>query len=108
MILKIKDEQNNQWVAIPAIKGEKGDTPNLDGYATEKYVDDAISKFNVAGGTDVNLSEYAKKTDIPVIPTKVSAFTNDVGYLTQHQDLSNYATKTYVQNLLGVIENGTY
>ena len=28
------------------------------------------------------------------IPTKVSAFENDAGYLTQHQDLSEYALKT--------------
>ena len=28
------------------------------------------------------------------IPTKVSAFENDAGYLTQHQDLSDYALKT--------------
>jgi hypothetical protein len=30
-------------------------------------------------------------TEIPVVPTKVSAFENDAGYLTKHQDLSGYA-----------------
>ena len=30
-------------------------------------------------------------TEIPVVPTKVSAFDNDAGYLTKHQDLSGYA-----------------
>ena len=30
------------------------------------------------------------------IPTKVSAFENDAGYLTQHQDLSSYALKTEI------------
>lgn len=30
-------------------------------------------------------------TEIPVVPTKVSAFENDKGYLTEHQDLSGYA-----------------
>ena len=30
-------------------------------------------------------------TVIPTVPTKVSAFTNDAGYLTEHQDLSGYA-----------------
>ena len=30
------------------------------------------------------------------IPTKVSAFENDAGYLTQHQDLSEYALKTEI------------
>ena len=39
------------------------------------------------------MSEYAKKSEIP---TKVSAFENDAGYLTQHQDLSEYALKTEI------------
>lgn len=34
----------------------------------------------------------AEKTDVPVVPTNVSAFTNDAGYLTQ-QSLSNYYDK---------------
>lgn len=44
--------------------------------------------------------DYAKKTDIPTVPTKVSAFTNDAGYLTQHQDLSAYAKKTEIPSKL--------
>lgn len=34
----------------------------------------------------------AKSTDIPTVPTNVSAFTNDAGYLTSHQSLSAYRT----------------
>ena len=30
---------------------------------------------------------------IPTVPTNVSAFTNDAGYITQHQSLDNYYTK---------------
>lgn len=37
---------------------------------------------------------YALKSEIPTVPTKVSAFTNDAGYLTSHQDLTNYVTNT--------------
>ena len=40
------------------------------------------------------MSEYAKKSEIP---TKVSAFENDAGYLTQHHDLSGLATKQEVE-----------
>lgn len=57
-------------------------------------------------------------TVIPTVPTKVSAFQNDAGYLTEHQDLSAYAKKTdiptndqinsLIDAKLGVIENGTY
>ena len=38
--------------------------------------------------------------DIPTVPTKVSAFTNDAGYLTEHQDLSEYAKKTEIPSKL--------
>lgn len=41
--------------------------------------------------------DYALKSDIPTVPTNVSAFTNDSGYLTEHQSLSGYATESYVQ-----------
>lgn len=36
-------------------------------------------------------------TVIPTIPDNVSAFRNDAGYLTEHQDLTGYATEQYVQ-----------
>lgn len=60
-------------------------------------------------------NNYALKTEIPTVPTKVSAFENDKGYLTEHQDLSEYAkkteipsieglaTETYVENAIGAI-----
>lgn len=34
--------------------------------------------------------------EIPTVPTKVSAFENDVPYLTEHQSLSGYATEAFV------------
>ena len=39
-------------------------------------------------------------TVIPTVPTKVSAFQNDAGYLTQHQDLSGYTKKSDVDSTL--------
>ena len=38
----------------------------------------------------------ALTTDIPAVPTKVSAFENDAGYLTAHQSLADYAKTTDV------------
>lgn len=32
--------------------------------------------------------DYALRSELPTVPTKVSAFENDKGYLTQHQDIS--------------------
>ena len=43
---------------------------------------------------DPSLESKANKTEIPTVPTNVSAFTNDAGYLTEHQSLDNYYTKT--------------
>ena len=44
---------------------------------------------------DEELSNEIKnvKDSIPTIPTKISAFENDAGYLTEHQSLENYPTK---------------
>lgn len=49
--------------------------------------------------TDSSSVDYIKnKPTIPTVPTNVSAFTNDAGYLTQHQSLANYYTKTETDN----------
>lgn len=48
--------------------------------------------------TNTSEVDYIKnKPTIPVVPTNVSAFTNDAGYLTQHQSLAGYATENWVQ-----------
>lgn len=38
-------------------------------------------------------TDKADKTEIPTVPTNVSEFTNDAGYLTEHQDISNLVIK---------------
>lgn len=40
---------------------------------------------------------------IPTVPTNVSAFTNDAGYLTQHQSLADYYTKSEIDAMVGNI-----
>lgn len=70
---------------------------DLTGYATETYVDEAIDKI-----PQPDLSSYALKTELPIIPTKVSAFENDAGYLTEHQNLSAYALKSEVPSIEGL------
>ena len=49
---------------------------------------------NVATSGDYN--DLQNKPTIPVVPTDVSSFNNDAGYLTQHQSLANYYTKSEV------------
>lgn len=75
-------------------KGYLTEHQSLKGYATEKYVNDSIN--------NMNLSAYAKKTDIP---TKVSELENDKGYLTTHQNLSAYAKKTEIPTKVSELEN---
>ena len=47
--------------------------------------------------SSVNLTEYAKLTDIPTIPDDISYFNNDIGYITG-VDLSPYALSSTLQN----------
>ena len=56
---------------------------------------------------DTSLESKANKTEIPTVPTNVSAFTNDAGYLTEHQSLDNYYTKSEVDTSLETKANKT-
>ena len=58
---------------------DKPTIPSTTGLATETYVDSKIAEIV-----------------IPTVPTNVSAFTNDAGYLTEHQSLAEYAKKTEI------------
>lgn len=54
-------------------------------------------------GTDVTINNTTRKVNI-VVPTKTSDLTNDSGFLTQHQSLANYATKTDLDGKVDKIE----
>ena len=69
---------------------KKTDIPNMDGYATKTEL-----------STKQDKGDYALKSDIKPIPSVLSAFQNDVGYLTTHQDLTPYAKKTDIPSLEG-------
>ncbi len=59
---------------------------------------EAQTEMKLAGKSDNEHTheEYAKKEEIPTVPKNVSAFNNDAGYLTEHQSLENYPTKSEV------------
>ena len=76
--------------------------------AQEFYTKQEIDAKNFATQTWVSAQGYlTQHQDLSEyakkseIPTKVSAFENDAGYLTQHQDLSEYALKTEIPQLTG-------
>lgn len=72
--------------------------PDFTGYATEDFVTQKIAEAELAD-KEVDLSDYALKSELPVIPTKVSEFENDAGYLTSHQDISGKADKSAVDEI---------
>lgn len=58
---------------------DKPTIPSTTGLASTKYVDDKVAGIV-----------------IPTVPTNVSAFTNDAGYLIEHQSLADYALKSEI------------
>lgn len=87
-----KATQDGAGNVIADTYAKKDSIPSLTGYATQTWVENKgyLTEHQ-------SLTGYALKTDIPTIPTKVSAFENDKGYLTSHQSLADYATQSWVQ-----------
>ena len=77
----------------------ESEIPSLSGYATEQWV---LDKHYISG---VDLSDYALKSEIPTVPTSNSAFTNDMGYLTEHQPIKTINGQSLIGT--GDIEIGT-
>lgn len=113
--------KNGGNVVIDAAGAMNVEIPSIEGLATEEYVDAAIEAIpkvevnypvtSVNGQTGaVNLDAEAvgalsKDTVIPTVPTNVSAFVNDAGYLTQHQSLAGLATEDYVDEVAGDLQD---
>ena len=107
----------------------KTSIPTLDGYATEDWVnrkgfltthqslEDYAKKTDLSTKADKehthllkditdyvapNLSIYAKKTDIPSLEGYATEqWVNSKGYLTSHQDLTDYAKKAELKTING-------
>lgn len=74
--------ENGVFYLVPS---SKPGTKNI--YNEYVYVDD---KFELVGTTEIDLSAYAKKTELP---TKISDLTNDSGFITS-SDLPGKATNS--------------
>ena len=98
-------------IEIPDVSGfaKKSEIPDVSGFAKKSEIPD-VSNFaeksdipdvsNFAEKSDIpDVSNFAEKSDIPEIPENVSAFTNDAGYLTEHQPLTEYAKKSDVPEI---------
>ena len=99
------DDVANKKYVDDQIATVSGSSIDLTGYATESWVEGkgytTMTAVEAKGylTEHQDLSTYALKSEIPTIPTKVSAFENDKGYLTAHQDLSTYALKSEIPSL---------
>lgn len=74
---------------------------DLSDYATKKYVDDAVAAIDIPEGADIDLSQYALKTDIP---TTLGELANDTNFITEDSVqtyLESYALKTEVPDVSG-------
>ena len=58
-------------------------------YLKDLFTDEV--KGCLEGDFSGSYNDLSDKPTIPTVPSKVSAFTNDAGYLTQHQDISGKA-----------------
>lgn len=83
--------------ALPSSTPIPSALSDLSDDATHRVVTDT-EKATWNGKSDFSGSynDLTDKPTIPTVPTNVSAFTNDAGYLTQHQSLSGYATEQWV------------
>lgn len=79
---------------------------NDSNFVTDSVVDEKISNAQLNGGGEVDLSSYAKITDLP---TKTSQLTNDSGYITNVPDeyiteaelkAKKYTTEQYVDDVV--------
>ena len=92
---------------------------NPNDYYTKAQIDTKEQNINASIALKANSADLATvatsgsyndlndKPTIPTVPTNVSAFTNDAGYLTQHQDISNLATKAEVNAKQDELVSGT-
>lgn len=64
----------------------------ISGHENDASAMNSAIKDNKSAITTLQ-TDKANKAEIPTVPTNVSKFTNDAGYLTEHQDISNLVVK---------------
>lgn len=77
--------------------------PSTTGLASEEYVNNAISNIDlsnyVLASSLAKVAKSGRYSDLTGVPTNVSQFANDKGYLTQHQSLVGYAKKSDIPDV---------
>lgn len=114
-ITKTIDGVTSDVVTVSTLKtdmnlGNVGNFKAVSTVANQSLSDTEKSnaRTNIGAGTSSFSGSYndlTNKPTIPTVPTNVSAFTNDAGYLTQHQDISGKADSTAVYTKIEVDNN---
>lgn len=99
--------ESDSGISSADLKGEKGDTgirgpAGAQGEGKVLSVNGRIGDVVITADEigSVNQSYVDTAINNIVVPTKVSELENDAGYLTEHQSLTNYYTKTEVDALI--------
>ena len=89
---------NGRWELLGSTKVDLTDYYTKSEVYTKSEIDNTFA-------TLAALNNYALKSDIPAVPTKVSELQNDLGFLTEHQDLSDYAKKSEIPDVSNFVES---
>ena len=98
---EIVNRINNKTGNVTIGAADVGALPD-DTFIPDVYVEKINNKTGVVTLTAADVHALPEDTTIPVVPSVVSAFTNDAGYLTQHQDISNLSLITETGNKISL------
>ena len=90
-------------ISVDSSVAMKEDIPDVSDFITEDEVDTKLEDYELkseAFSGDYN--DLTNKPTIPVVPTNVSAFTNDAGYITSAALPTNYVTTDTAQTITGI------
>lgn len=121
---KLSEGEYSAETGLPTIEGsgkyiylvpDKSEENNV--FSEYIFIDD---KFEYIGNTSISfehehtadainglasVAKSGKYSDLEGVPTKLSEFDNDAGYLKQHQDLSSYAKKSEIPTKISSFQN---
>ena len=86
-------------LAKKLIEAGGGGGGTVDAYTKTQTDNLLIRKVDKELGKGLFSGSYNDLSDAPTIPSKTSELQNDSGYLTEHQDLTDYAKKSDLSEL---------
>lgn len=84
-------------LAKKLIEAGGGGGGTVDAYTKTQTDNLLIKKVDKEVGKGLFSGSYNDLSDVPTIPSKTSELQNDSGYLTEHQDLTDYAKKNELE-----------